>query len=116
MASPGNQPGDDKDEHHDDRKDDQRVGQPDADVLAHIAARIQPPTIPGASCLRLAVLEPKRMRPEPGFPVFQEVLVIPTFDHLAVSRRAFFPPEPGVLVGIVEGLLKLPVDGPALLE
>jgi hypothetical protein len=23
--------------------------------------------------------------------------VIPTFDHLAVSRRAFFPSEPGVL-------------------
>src|SRR5262245_5553944 len=69
-----------------------------------------------ACCLCLALLEPKRMRPEPGFPVLQEVFVIPTLHHLAVSRCAFFPPEPSVLVGVVEGFLQLPIDGAAFFE
>src|ERR1700751_3269154 len=67
------------------------------------------------SVLRLAVLEPQRMRPEPGFLEFQETVLVPALHALAIGGRVLFPPEPGILVGVIEQLLELPVDLLALL-
>ena len=48
--------------------------------------------------------------------VLQEALVVPALDLLAVGGRGLVPPHPGILVGVVQHLLEVPVDLPALVE